>query len=151
MTTFINSHYSFVVNYPILSSFPTLTTLFPYLRFKAHLDHLMAFSLVYRGKRSWSWWCHQVLWCHYCDVRAHDPQDDPFSRQNSWTHTHTLHTNLVTSWHSPTKVSPVLRAEEVTIVLSYLPCHVLRYAMITSETKLYLSMSMMYSGSIISF
>ena len=27
-----------MVNYPILSSFPTLTTLFPYLRFKAHLD-----------------------------------------------------------------------------------------------------------------
>ena len=51
----------------------------------------------------------------------------------------------------PTKVSPVLRAEEVTIVLFYLPCNVLEYAMIMSETKLYASMSMMYSGSIIIF
>ena len=66
------------------------------LRFDAHLDHLMAFSLVYRGTRSWSWWHHQGLWHHYCDVRAHDPQDNPFSHQNLWTHTHTLHTNLVT-------------------------------------------------------
>ena len=94
-----------MVIYPILSSFPTLTNLFPYLRFKAHLDCLMAFSLVYRGTRSWSWWYHQGLWCHYCDIRARDPQDDPFSCHNLWTHTHThthtLHTNLVTSWHSP--------------------------------------------------
>ena len=92
-----------MVNYPILSSFPTLTTLFPYLRFKAHLDHLMAFSLVYRGTRSWSWWHHQGLWHHYCDIRAHDSQYDPFSHHNLWTctRTHTLHTNLVTSWQSP--------------------------------------------------
>ena len=90
-----------MVNYPILSSFPTLTTLFPYLRFKACLDHLMVFSLVYRGTRSWLWWHHQGLWHHYCDVRAHDPQLDPFSHHNLWTCTHTLHTNLVTLWHSP--------------------------------------------------
>ena len=51
----------------------------------------------------------------------------------------------------PTKVSPVLRAEEVTFVLFYLPCNVLENAMIMLETKVYLSMTMMYSGSIISF
>ena len=34
-----------MVNYPLLSSFPTLTTLFPYLRFKACLDCLTASHL----------------------------------------------------------------------------------------------------------
>ena len=126
---------SFMVNYPILSSFPTLTILFPYLRFKACLDHLMAFSLVYRGTRSWSWWCHQGLWHHYCDVRACDPQVDPFSCLNLWICTHTLHTNLVTLWHSPPPpVSPVLRAEEVDIVLFTHLWNVLRYTEITSWT-----------------
>ena len=50
-TIFLDIYHSFIINYPILSSLPTLTTLFPYLRFKAHLDHLMSFSLVYRGTR----------------------------------------------------------------------------------------------------
>ena len=76
------SHYSFMVNYPLLSSFPSLTTLFPYLRFKARPDRLMVFSLVYRGTRSWSWWHHLGLWHHYCDVRAHDPHLDPFFHHN---------------------------------------------------------------------
>ena len=48
---FLDIYHSFIINHPILSSFPTLTTLFPYLRFKACLDHLMSFSLVYRGTR----------------------------------------------------------------------------------------------------
>ena len=36
-------------------------------------------------------------------------------------------------------------------VLSYLPCSVLKYALITSETKPYPSMGKMYSSSVISF
>ena len=95
-TIFINIKHTFIVKHPTLRFFHTLTTLFPYLRFKAHLDHLKAFSLVYRRTRSWSWWCHQGLWCHYCDVRAHDPQDDLFSHHNLWICNHTLHTDLVT-------------------------------------------------------
>ena len=132
-----------------INSFPTLTTLFPYLRFKAHLDHLMVFSLVYRGTRSWSWWqCHQGLWCHYCDVRACDPQLDPFSHHNLWTCTHTLHTNLVTSWHSPHQSQSCPQAEEVAFVFSHLPYSVLEYALITLENKPYLRMYISYSGCV---
>ena len=146
-----------MVNYPILSSFPTLTTLFHYLRFKAHLDRLMVFSLVYRGTRSWLWW-HQGLWHHYCDIRAHDPQLDPFSHHNSWTHTHTLHTNLVTHthtlhtnlvtlWHSPHQSQSCPQAEEVAFIFSHL-CSVLEYALITLENKPYLRMYFSYSGCV---
>ena len=152
-----------MVNYPILSSFPTLTTLFPYLRFKACLDHLMVFSLVYWGTRSWSGWCHQGLWYHYCDVRAHDPQLDPFLCHNLWTHTHTLHTNLVThththtltphtslvtSWHSPHQSQFCPQAEDVAFILSHLPCSVLEYAPITLQNKLYPRMYFSYSGCV---
>ena len=35
----------------------------------------------------------------------------------------------------PNKVNPVLRAEEMDVVLLYLPCNVLGYAVITSWTK----------------
>ena len=144
-----------MVNYPIISSFPTLTTLFPYLRFKVCLDCLMVLSLVYRGTRSWSWWHHQGLWCHYYDVRARDPKCDPFSHHNLWTHTRTLHTNLHTLRTNlalcdtpPTKVSPVLRAEEVDVIFLTHLWNVLEYALIMLRNKPYLRMYFSYSGGV---
>ena len=137
-----------MVNYPILSSFPTLTTLFPYLRFKAHLDHLMVFSLVYRGTRSWSWWCHQGLWCHYVMSELVIPGWTPFPTiiyepiLILFILTWSLH------YTPPHQSQSCPQAEDMDFVLPHLPCSVLEYTLITLGFKPYPRMYFPYSGCV---